>query len=72
MNIFANLLIKRLGGFFNDRKRKRGIFPVIGDVGASSNSNVVRGELENGAKLKTGEREIYVSQSSMNLYDDYL
>lgn len=31
-----------------------------------------RGELENGAKLKTGEREIYVSQSLMDLYDDYL
>ncbi|MEA0565312.1 Tn554-related, transposase A [Lysinibacillus capsici] len=33
---------------------------------------VERGELENGAKLKTGEREIYVSQSLMDLYDDYL
>ena len=33
---------------------------------------VDRGELENGAKLKTGEREIYVSQSLMDLYDDYL
>ena len=31
-----------------------------------------RGELENGAKLKTGEREIYVSQELMDLYDDYL
>jgi site-specific recombinase XerD len=31
-----------------------------------------RGELENGAKLKTGEREIYVSQALMDLYDDYL
>lgn len=31
-----------------------------------------RGELENGAKLKTGEREIFVSQSLMDLYDDYL
>lgn len=31
-----------------------------------------RGELENGASLKTGEREIYVSQSLMYLYDDYL
>ncbi|MEI5888234.1 tyrosine-type recombinase/integrase [Bacillus albus] len=31
-----------------------------------------RGELENGAKLKTGEREIFVSQHLMNLYDDYL
>jgi len=31
-----------------------------------------RGELENGAKLKTGEREIYVSQSLMDFYDDYL
>ncbi len=31
-----------------------------------------RGELENGAMLKTGEREIYVSQSLMDLYDDYL
>ncbi|WP_409179199.1 tyrosine-type recombinase/integrase [Brevibacillus fortis] len=31
-----------------------------------------RGELENGAKLKTGEREIYVSQSLMDLFDDYL
>ncbi len=31
-----------------------------------------RGELSNGAKLKTGEREIYVSQKLMNLYDDYL
>ncbi|WP_113882105.1 MULTISPECIES: tyrosine-type recombinase/integrase [Cytobacillus] len=33
---------------------------------------VDRGELENGAMLKTGEREIYVSQSLMNFYDDYL
>uniref|UniRef100_A0A7U3YGE8 Integrase family protein n=1 Tax=Geobacillus sp. (strain Y4.1MC1) TaxID=581103 RepID=A0A7U3YGE8_GEOS0 len=33
---------------------------------------VNRGELENGAKLKTGEREIYVSQALMNLLDDYL
>ena len=31
-----------------------------------------RGELENGAKLKTGEREIHVSQGLMDLYDDYL
>ncbi|MCU5582981.1 site-specific integrase [Bacillus toyonensis] len=31
-----------------------------------------RGELENGAKLKTGEREIFVSQTLMDLYDDYL
>jgi integrase/recombinase XerD len=33
---------------------------------------VDRGELENGASLKTGEREIFVSQALMNLYDDYL
>ncbi|MCY8234659.1 tyrosine-type recombinase/integrase [Priestia endophytica] len=33
---------------------------------------VDKGELENGAMLKTGEREIYVSQSLMDLYDDYL
>jgi integrase/recombinase XerD len=33
---------------------------------------VARGELENGAKLKTGEREIYISQALMDLYDDYL
>ena len=33
---------------------------------------VNRGELENGAKLKTGEREIYVSQALMDLLDDYL
>jgi integrase/recombinase XerD len=31
-----------------------------------------RGELENGAKLKTGEREIFVSQALMDIYDDYL
>lgn len=30
------------------------------------------GELENGVMLKTGEREIFVSQSLMDLYDDYL
>lgn len=30
-----------------------------------------RGELSNGAKLKTGEREIYVSQELMDLFDDY-
>ena len=30
-----------------------------------------RGELPNGAKLKTGEREIYVSQELMDLFDDY-
>ncbi|MFJ7685232.1 tyrosine-type recombinase/integrase [Peribacillus butanolivorans] len=33
---------------------------------------VNRGELENGAKLKTGEREIFISQALMDLYDDYL
>jgi integrase/recombinase XerD len=33
---------------------------------------VDRGELENGAKLKTGERSIYVSQALMDLFDDYL
>jgi integrase len=33
---------------------------------------VDRGELENGAKLKTGERAIYISQELINLYDDYL
>ena len=33
---------------------------------------VDRGELENSAKLKTGEREIYVSQALMDLYNDYL
>lgn len=31
-----------------------------------------RGELKNGARLKTGEREIFVSQALMDLYDDYL
>lgn len=31
-----------------------------------------RGELKNGAKLKTGEREIYISHSLRDLYDDYL
>lgn len=30
-----------------------------------------RGELSNGAKLKTGEREIFVSQYLMDLFDDY-
>jgi integrase len=30
-----------------------------------------RGELPNGAKLKTGEREIYASQELMDLFDDY-
>lgn len=32
---------------------------------------VDRGELPNGGKLKTGEREIYVSQELMDLFDDY-
>jgi integrase/recombinase XerD len=32
---------------------------------------VYRGELENGAKLKTGERELFVSQALIDLYDDY-
>lgn len=32
---------------------------------------VDRGELQNGAKLKTGEREIYISQELMDLFDDY-
>lgn len=32
---------------------------------------VDRGELPNGAKLKTGEREIYISQELMDLFDDY-
>ena len=33
---------------------------------------VDRGELENGAKLKTNERKIEISPDLMNLYDDYL
>lgn len=33
---------------------------------------VNRGELSNGAKLKTGEREIFVSQELMDLFDDYM
>ncbi len=32
---------------------------------------VDRGELINGAKLKTGEREVYISQELINLFDDY-
>ncbi|MCA1075159.1 tyrosine-type recombinase/integrase [Clostridium bowmanii] len=32
---------------------------------------VDRGELVNGAKLKTGEREIHISQELMNSFDDY-
>lgn len=32
---------------------------------------VDRGELLNGAKLKTGERELYISQELINLFDDY-
>lgn len=32
---------------------------------------VDRGELPNGSKLKTGEREIYISQDLMYLFDDY-
>lgn len=31
-----------------------------------------RGELSNGAKLKTGEREIHISQELIDLFDDYL
>lgn len=33
---------------------------------------VDRGELQNGGKLKTGEREIHISQELLDLYDDYL
>lgn len=33
---------------------------------------VERGELQNGARLKTGEREIFISQELMDLFDDYL
>ncbi|MEK3992724.1 tyrosine-type recombinase/integrase [Robertmurraya sp. FSL R5-0851] len=33
---------------------------------------VDRGELINGASLKTGEREIHISQSLIDIYDDYL
>lgn len=33
---------------------------------------VDRGELPNGAKLKTGEREMYISQELMDLFDDYM
>ncbi|MBU5310407.1 site-specific integrase [Tissierella carlieri] len=33
---------------------------------------VDRGELVNGSKLKTGEREIHVSQELMDLFDDYM
>lgn len=32
---------------------------------------VDRGELENGAKLKTGERDIFISKELMDLFDDY-
>lgn len=32
---------------------------------------VDRGELQNGAKLKTGEREIHISQELIDLFDDY-
>jgi integrase/recombinase XerD len=32
---------------------------------------VDRGELSNGAKLKTGARELFVSQELMDLFDDY-
>lgn len=32
---------------------------------------VDRGELSNGAKLKTGEREIHISQELIDLFDDY-
>lgn len=32
---------------------------------------VDRGELPNGARLKTGEREIHISQELINLFDDY-
>ena len=32
---------------------------------------VDRGELENGAKLKTGERDIFISKGLMDLFDDY-
>ncbi len=31
-----------------------------------------RGELSNGAKLKTGERAIHISQELMDVFDDYL
>lgn len=31
-----------------------------------------RGELSNGAKLKTGERYIYISQNLMDIFDDYI
>nr|WP_249023825.1 tyrosine-type recombinase/integrase [Enterococcus malodoratus] len=33
---------------------------------------VYRGQLENGARLKSGERKILISQELMELYDDYL
>lgn len=33
---------------------------------------VDRGELPNGSKLKTGEREIHISQELMDLFDDYM
>ncbi|MFT9056949.1 MAG: tyrosine-type recombinase/integrase, partial [Ethanoligenens sp.] len=32
----------------------------------------VRGELENGARLKSGARDIHISQALMDLFDDYL
>lgn len=32
---------------------------------------VDRGELHNGAKLKTGEREVHISQELIDLFDDY-
>lgn len=33
---------------------------------------VDRGELSNGAELKTGERDIYISQELMDMFDDYM
>lgn len=45
---------------------------IIYDHNKGHRINLVdRGELENGAKLKTGEREIHISQELIDLFDDY-
>ena len=45
---------------------------IIFDINNGHRIRLVdRGELPNGAKLKTGEREIHISQELIYLFDDY-
>lgn len=73
-NIRDEFLIKLL--FETGLRIGQALSPFIEDIIYDHNKGhriklVDRGELENGAKLKTGEREIHISQELIDLFDDY-